>query len=95
MKKCSLLLVFIIFITGCSKSVTNDYLIGGHWVETAGYINEEVTGDPLCPPFDDGIEFINEDTVFVDEYGEDFDYHLRKADEEVVIEFHDPNGVLL
>lgn len=70
MKKSCLLLLFIILLTGCGKDVTKDYLIDGHWVGTAGYKGEEIEGDPYCAPFDGGMEFKDEDTVYVDAYEE-------------------------
>lgn len=91
MKKSCLLIFFIIFLTGCSKDVTEDYLIGGNWVGTAGYEDEKIEGDPYCDLFDEGIEFKNENIVYVDAYERDFKYRLRKNDAGFVIEFYDPN----
>ncbi|MBT2215536.1 hypothetical protein F3157_10215 [Virgibacillus dakarensis] len=95
MKKSCLLIFFIILLAGCSEDVTKDYLIGGHWVGTAGYEDEEIGGEPYCSPFDKGMEFKDEDTVYIDAYERDFEYKLEESDNGLVIEFYDPDKSLL
>lgn len=100
--------IFIIILGGCNKLVTEDDLIGGKWVPKSGYIDGEPSGDSLCPPYDKGVEFKNEETVYVEgkgikfkgeetlyvEKNEDkyFRYHLRESDDGMKIEFYNPNG---
>lgn len=94
MKRICLLIFFICLLIGCSKDVTEDYLVDGHWVGTAGYEDEEIGGDPTCPPFQEGMKFKNENTVYVDAYEEDFEYRLREADVGYEIELYNTNGVI-
>jgi len=91
MKKKYLLILFIIFLAACSEDVTEDYLIGGHWVGTAGYEDEEIEGESQCPPLDEGMEFKDEDTVYIDAYDRDFEYWLLENDDRLIIEFYDKN----
>ncbi|HLR52658.1 MAG TPA: hypothetical protein VK072_07285 [Candidatus Avamphibacillus sp.] len=91
MKKKYLLILFIIFLAACSEDVTEDYLIGGHWVGTAGYEDEEIEGESQCPPLDEGMEFKDEDTVYIDAYERDFEYWLLENDDRLIIEFYDKN----
>ncbi|MEI3612518.1 hypothetical protein [Pseudogracilibacillus sp. SO30301A] len=74
-------------LIGCSQKVTEESLIEGTWIGTSGYEDEEEEGEPNCYPFEDGIEFKSEDTVYVETYDRDFDYWL--SDKETTITFLD------
>src|SRR5699024_5352175 len=61
-----------LFLTACDQNVTEeDFLIGGTWVATVGYQDGEAEGEPNCYPFQDGIEFIDKDAVYIETYGRD------------------------
>ncbi len=79
-------------MSGCSKVITEDQLIGGKWVPKSGYNDGEATGVALCPPFDEGIEFKDEETVYVEDRDKDFRYRLRESDDGMEISFYNPNG---
>jgi len=49
---------FVIITTGRSKQITEEDLIGGKWRATAGFKDEKAQGDPLCPDYDKGLEFM-------------------------------------
>ena len=70
----SLLFIF----NGCSQKVTEKDLIGGKWIGTAGYVDGKAEGEPNCYPFQDGIEFKDDDTVYVETYEREFEYRLNK-----------------
>ncbi len=72
--------------------ITEDQLIGGKWLVTNGYEDGKVGSDPVCPPFDEGLEFIDEENVYVIAGKEEFSYRLRESDEGMKIEFYNPNG---
>ena len=89
------LLLFVIVtvvISACSIKITEDQLIGGTWLVTNGYENGEIGGDPICPSFDEGMEFIDEEKVYVIAEDKEFDYRLRETDEGMEFEFYNPNG---
>ena len=87
-----MLITVIIVMGGCSNMITEDQLIGGKWLVTNGYENGEVGGDPVCPSFDEGLEFIDEERVYVIAYEKEFVYKLRESDEGMEISFFNPNG---
>ncbi|MEI3614658.1 hypothetical protein [Pseudogracilibacillus sp. SO30301A] len=72
--------------------ITEDQLIGGTWLLTNGYEDGEIGGDPVCPSFDEGLEFIDEENVYVIAEEKEFVYRLRESDEGMEIEFYNPNG---
>lgn len=86
------LIIIIIVMGGCGNVITEDQLIGGKWLVTNGYENGEVGGDPVCPSFDEGLEFIDEERVYVIAYEKEFVYKLRESDEGMEISFFNPNG---
>ena len=86
------LLLLIIVMGGCGNVITEDQLIGGTWLVTNGYEDEELGGDPVCPAFDEGLEFIDEEKVYVIAYEKEFVYRLRESDEGMELEFYNPNG---
>ncbi len=90
MRKYSLLFVIsilLIILGGCNKLVTTDDLIGGKWVPKSGYKDGETSGDPVCPPYDKGLEFKDEETVYVESGDKDFRYGLRESDDGMIINF--------
>jgi len=87
-----LLLLIVIMMGGCSNVITEDQLIGGTWLVTNGYEDGEIGGDPVCPPFDEGLEFIDEEKVYVIDGEKEFVYRLRESDEGMEISFFNPNG---
>jgi len=87
-----LLLIIVIIMGGCNNVITEDQLIGGTWLVTNGYEDEELGGDPVCPAFDEGLEFIDEEKVYVIAYEKEFVYRLRESDEGMEISLFNPNG---
>src|SRR5699024_3123767 len=90
MKKIKNLLLFLLFLIliGCSTNVTEEDLVGGTWVGTAGYEDGEPAGESNCLYYIiDGLEFKDEDTVYSEAYEKDFEYKL--ADDEIT--FMDEN----
>ncbi|MEI3614657.1 hypothetical protein [Pseudogracilibacillus sp. SO30301A] len=87
-----LFMIVIIGMGGCGNVITEDQLIGGTWLLTNGYEDGEIGGDPVCPPFDGGLEFIDEENVYVIDQEKEFVYRLRESDEGMEIEFYNPNG---
>ncbi|MBP1970600.1 hypothetical protein J2Z83_002736 [Virgibacillus natechei] len=81
------LLIFV--LGGCTEEITEENLIGGNWVAIAGFQDGEVVGDPNCSPFEEGIEFKDEDTVFVETHDRDYEYWLYEADNGFEIMFND------
>src|SRR5690625_7387355 len=75
----SLLFIF----NGCSQKVTEEDLIGGRWIGTDGDVDGKAEGKRNCYPFQDGIKFKNEDTVYVETYEWDFEYRLNKKGAEL------------
>src|SRR5690625_4252039 len=69
----SLLFIF----NGCTQIVTEKDLIGGKWIGTAGYVDGKAEGEPNCYPFQEGIEFKDDDTVYVGAYERGFQYALN------------------
>jgi len=84
--------ILIIIMGGCNKLVTTDDLIGGKWVPKSGYKDGEASGEPACPPFDKGMKFKDEETVYVEDGGRDFKYSLTEASYGMDINFFNPNG---
>src|SRR5690625_7930544 len=78
MKSFLLLFSLMLVLIGCSQNITDKYLIGGKWIGTAGYVDGKTEGEPNCYPFQDGIEFKDDDTVYVETYERDFEYRLNK-----------------
>lgn len=91
-RKLLLLIIVIIAIGGCSNVITEDELIGGKWLVTNGYENEGIGGDPVCPSFDKGLEFIDEEKVYVIDEKKEFGYTLSESKEGMKIIFFNPNG---
>ena len=82
----------IIILGGCNKLLTTDDLIGDRWVPKSGYKDGKPSGDPVCPPFDKGLEFKDEETVYVESREKDFRYSLTEASYGMDINFFNPNG---
>src|SRR5699024_10551135 len=84
-----MILIFLsIFLAACSKEVTEEDLIGGTWEATAGFEDGEEKGEPYCNPLEEGLEFKDEDTVYVNDLGQDFDYWIKEEEGKDVIKFY-------
>lgn len=81
--------ILFVLLLGCSEDVTDNFLVGGKWVGTAGYEDGEIKGEPNCYPFHIGLEFLDEETVFVEEAKREFTYILDEFEDDQIIEFHD------
>jgi len=75
-------------LIGCSKEVTEEDLIGGEWVATAGYKDGEPEGESDCTPsVNSGLGFKDEKTVFLKECESNFKYALEDRKEGLSIYF--------
>lgn len=72
--------IILMMLIGCGQKVTEEVLMEGTWIATSGYEDGEETSDPNCYPFEDGIDFKNDDTVFVQTYDRDFEYMFFEED---------------
>lgn len=89
MEKISILLTLFLLI-GCSQEVIpEEDLIGGEWLASAGYVNGEITGEPNCYPFENGLEFIDKERVYVDTFERNFEYILSEVKEGIKITIDD------
>src|SRR5690625_3836279 len=80
-----MLIPLLLLLIGCSQKVTEEDLIGGKWIGTAGYVDGKAEDEPNCYPFQDGIEFKDDDTVYVETYERDFEYLLNKKGVELAL----------
>ena len=75
-------------LIGCSAKVTEEDLIGGFWVATAGYKDGKRNGEPYgSSVITEGLEFKDDETVYVAAYDRDFKYELEKSKEGMMIRF--------
>ena len=82
-----LFIFFTLFLVGCSQQADEDYLIGGNWIATAGYEDGEVSGEPNCHFFEDGLEFKEDEVVYNASFDFDFNYSLSDRDKVTQITF--------
>lgn len=78
MKKKIMLIPLLLLLIGCSQKVTEEDLIGGKWIGTAGHENGKAKGESNCFPFQDGIEFKDENTVYVERFEREFEYWINE-----------------
>ena len=88
--KFSLIFLVCIILIGCTSKVTEEDLIGGAWIATAGYKDGDIQGKPNCHPFEEGIEFKYVDTVYNESFKENFTYFLSEIDKGTEIAFDLP-----
>lgn len=81
MKKILLFFPILLILTGCTSKVSEEDLIGDTWKATAGYEDGEKKGEPDCYH---GMEFKDEEIVYIDAYERDFLYELYEDDSEIV-----------
>jgi len=60
--------------------MTEEVISDGTWIATSGYEKGEEKEDPDCYPFEEGIQFRDEDTVFVETSGKDIEYLFYEKD---------------
>ncbi|WP_424475230.1 hypothetical protein [Oceanobacillus kimchii] len=75
MKRVIWLIIVLTLLVGCEEIVTYDYLQEGKWIATAGYKDDENKGEPECPVIK-GLDFKDENTVYIDHIDEEFEYSL-------------------
>lgn len=76
-------------VSACGN-ITEDDLIGGTWVATSGYIDGETSGTPNCGQLNTGLQFLDEELVYVVGEKRNFEYELREGMEQMEIKFFDP-----
>src|SRR5699024_620809 len=79
-------LLFLILLT-CNAKITEEDLIGGYWIGTAGYKDGKPEGKPYCTPFADGSKFKNKESVYVKTYDENYEYWREEGENGTVIYF--------
>ncbi|HLR51452.1 MAG TPA: hypothetical protein VK072_01070 [Candidatus Avamphibacillus sp.] len=82
MKKKSLLISLMLILIGCS--VHTEDLLDGTWTATSGYQNGKIQGEANCYPFQEGVEFKDENTAYIKVYERDFEYELKDRSKEIV-----------
>src|SRR5699024_2278303 len=78
---------------GCGNVITEDQLIGGKWILINGYEDGAIGGDPVCPGYEEGMEFIDEDKVYAFAEEKEISYSLSESDEGKEITFFYPNDI--
>jgi len=90
--KYSLLFLLFLILIGCSSKITEEDLIGGYWIGTAGYQDGKPEGEPYCLYYViAGLEFKDEETVYVEGYEKNFEYVLEDGKNGMKIIFSDEN----
>lgn len=88
MRKIFIPILFIsVCIGGCSQKMTEETLMEGTWIATSGYEDGEETGDPDCFRLEDGIQFTNENNVYIATSDKDIEYILSEEDSKITF-FH-------
>src|SRR5699024_185971 len=81
-------LLFLILLA-CNAKITEEYLIGGYWVGTAGYEEGRPEGKPACLSLvTDGLEFIDENTAYSEGYDSVLGFQLEKQEKGVAVVFN-------
>lgn len=91
MKKILLFFPIFLILAGCTSKVSEEDLIGDTWKATAGYEDGEKKGGPDCYPFEEGMEFKDDDIVYIEAYERDFQYELYKDGAKIVFFDTGPN----
>lgn len=64
LKRFFIIIVLPFILVTCGETISEEELIGGEWVASAGYEDGEVSGEENCFPFEKGNQFKSEDTVY-------------------------------
>jgi len=90
--KYALLYLLLLFLIGCNTKVTEEDLIGEYWVGTAGYKDGKPEGELNCLYYvTAGLKFNDGDTVYVEDYENEFEYILGNYENKTTITFSDEN----
>src|SRR5699024_2884485 len=87
-----LLMIVTIVMGGGGNVITEDQLIGGTWLLTNGDEDGEIGDDTVCTGYEEGMEFIDEEKVYVIAEEKEISYILSESDEGMEIIFFYPNG---
>src|SRR5699024_10979294 len=87
-----LLMIVTIVMGGCGNVITEDQLIGGKWILMYRYEDGEIGGDPVCSGYEEGMEFIDEEKVYVIAEEKEISCRLSESDEGMEIIFFYPYG---
>ena len=79
--------LLLLILVGCHSEITQEDLIGGYWIGTAGYKDGEPKGQPYCTPFAEGLKFKDGGTVYIEDYDENLEFWLDKRENKAVIYF--------
>src|SRR5699024_9327857 len=86
------LIIATIVLGSCSEVITEDQLIGGKWLVTNGDESGEIGGVSVCHSFDGGLEFMDDEKVYVIDEKKEFGYSLSESDEGMEISFFNQIG---
>src|SRR5699024_6662891 len=87
-----LLMIVTIVMGGCGNVITEDQLIGGKWILINGYEDGEIGGDPVCPGYEEGMECIDGEKVYVVADEKEMYYSVSESDRGMEIILFYPNG---
>lgn len=69
-------LLGLLILIGCEEEMAEEDLIGGNWIATAGFQDEDAVGETNCYPFEEGIEFNNENEAYIETFEREFEFAL-------------------
>lgn len=85
------ILLLMLILTGCNSKTIKEDLIGGTWVATSGYEDAKAQGDANCYPFQEGMEFNDEQNVYIKARDRSFEYELNDKGTEITFRDSGPN----
>jgi len=86
-------IVLLFFFLGKSSKITEEDLIGGEWVATAGYKNGKAEGEPVCTDYlMEGLEFKQDGVAYGGKLDEEFEYSVKYSEEGTKITFITKNS---
>jgi len=86
-------IVLLFFFLGETSKITEEDLIGGEWVATAGYKNGKAEGEPVCTDYlMEGLEFKQDGVAYGGKLDEKFEYSVKYSEEGTKIIFITKNS---
>src|SRR5690625_7901646 len=74
--------MLLFFFLGETSKITEEDLIGGEWVATAGYKNGKAEGEPVCTDYlMEGLEFKQDGVAYGGKLDEEFEYSVKYSKE--------------
>ena len=86
-------IVLLFFYIGNSSKITEEDLIGGTWVATAGYKEGKLDGEANCTDYlMEGLKFKQDGVAYVGKLDEEFEYSVKYSEEGTKIIFITKNS---